>query len=226
MIVDLHFHTEIQTSGYLRAEDLLAYIDETDLVAQARSQGIEAICLTEHDRAWPRSAVRIATEQTGFLFLSGMEVSTNYAEYGHVLTYGLTGYVGGIYDVVKLRLVAEREGAALVVAHPFREHLSPYRIEPPTTVADALSWPIFQLVDGIECHNGSTKAKENELAAEVCRQLGKPATGGSDAHRGMGVGAAVTLFERELRNEADLVAEIKAGRCRPALWRNGAYVPV
>jgi hypothetical protein len=45
-------------------------------------------------------------------------------------------------------------------------------------------------------------------------KLGLPGTGGSDAHQVHEIGACLTLFENEVRNEEDLIREIRAGRIR------------
>ena len=49
----------------------------------------------------------------------------------------------------------------------------------------------------------------------MSRLTGFRATGGSDAHAVQEVGLCATLFDRPIRSEADLVAEIRAGRFRP-----------
>jgi len=42
--------------------------------------------------------------------------------------------------------------------------------------------------------------------------LGLPGTGGSDAHQVYEIGMCLTLFENEVKNEEDLIREIRAGR--------------
>ena len=50
------------------------------------------------------------------------------------------------------------------------------------------------------------------MAHKVAEKLNLPGTGGSDAHRIDEVGKWITIFEKEIRNEAELVEELHAGR--------------
>ncbi|MBI2861873.1 MAG: PHP domain-containing protein, partial [Chloroflexi bacterium] len=86
MIIDLHVHTPMgEGGGSLRSSDLIGYLERTNFVPHARAIGLDGVCLTEHDFVWPQEAIEAATKRFDFLFLRGMEVSTDYAPYGHVL---------------------------------------------------------------------------------------------------------------------------------------------
>ncbi len=223
MIVDLHYHTCVP--GPLRPRELLEYDRRNGLVYTARLRRVDAICLTEHDTVWQKEAVRALTEEHGLLVLRGMEVSTNYADFGHVLVYGLSRYISGIWDVKKLAHVVEQEGGAMFVAHPFREVYA-WGGESwiaSLTVQEASEMPIFELVHGIEVLNGATHAHDNEFAQDVCRNLGLPGTGGSDAHSTVGLGACATVFENPITSEEDLVRELRAGNFRPAVRKEGSF---
>ena len=50
------------------------------------------------------------------------------------------------------------------------------------------------------------------MARKVAEKLGLPGTGGSDAHRIDEVGNWLTVFEKDIHNEHDLVEELHAGR--------------
>ena len=52
------------------------------------------------------------------------------------------------------------------------------------------------------------------MARKVAEKLGLPGTAGSDAHRVDEIGAAVTVFENDIRSEIQLVEELHAGRFR------------
>ncbi|MDP2662467.1 MAG: PHP domain-containing protein [Dehalococcoidia bacterium] len=223
MIVDLHYHTCVP--GPLRPRELLEYDRRNGLVYTARLRGVDAICLTEHDKVWEKDAVRALTEEHGLLVLRGMEVSTNYAEFGHVLVYGLSRYISGIWDIKKLAHVVEQEGGAMFVAHPFREVYSwdGKNWISLLTVQEASEMPIFQMVQGMEVYNGATQANANEFAMEVCQHLGLLGTGGSDAHSTVGVGACATIFDNPIKSEEDLVRELRAGNFRPAIRKDGSF---
>lgn len=223
MIIDLHFHTCVP--GYLRPRELLDFDRRNGLVRQARLRGLHGICLTEHDKVWEKEALRALAEEHGFLVFRGVEVSTNYAEFGHVLVYGLDRYISGIWDVEKLAQVVEGEGGVMFVAHPFREVYSwgNEALLPTLTLPEACQMPIFQVVHGMEVFNGATRHQANEFALEVCRTLDLKGTGGSDAHSPVGVGSCATIFQNPIRCEEDLVRELRAGRFRAAVRRDGAF---
>jgi hypothetical protein len=71
--------------------------------------------------------------------------------------------------------------------------------------------PVFQLVDAIEALNGANTPRENLFALRVARVLGKPVTGGSDAHSRAGIGFYCTVFQTELQTPGDMLRELRAG---------------
>ena len=228
MIIDMHYHTEVTSNGQLRTEDLLAYAKRTRLIERAREKGLDAICLTEHDRIWPLEAVQALREQYAFPVFRGMEVSTNYAAYGHVLVYGMETYIGGMWYVEKLQRYVQEANGVMFVAHPFRELLT-WSFNPNhkiVTVEEGCAWPVFKMVHGMEVYNGGTVDKENEMALEVCRRLNLLALGGSDAHSVIGVGACVSIFEKEISTQEQLLEELRTGRFQAGVYRRGQFVPV
>lgn len=223
MIIDLHYHTSVP--GPLRPKALLEYDRLNALIYMAKQRGLDAISLTEHDRVWEKDAARILTEEHGILVLRGMEVSTNYAEFGHVLVYGLDQYVSGMWDIEKLARIVEIEGAIMFVAHPFREthYWTESGLIPRLTIEEACRMPVLQRVDGIEVYNGGTRQKENEFALEVCHCLGMKGIGGSDAHSTLGVGNCATVFKNRVRDEEDLVRELRRGDYNAVTCSNGSF---
>lgn len=209
----------------MRGHDLLDYNRRNALVYQARQRGLDAICLTENDKMWSKDAVRALTEEHGLVTLRGMEVSTSYADFGHVLVYGIERYFGGMWDVERLARVVEAEGGVMFVAHPFREVYTWGKggLTASLTVAEACRMPIFHVVQGIEVLNGATRQQANEFAREVCRTLDMKGIGGSDAHYSLGVGSCATVFAKPVLDEEDLVRELKAGQFRPVAWQEGAF---
>ena len=212
--------------GALRTRDLLDYNRRNALTYKALQRGLDAICLTEHDKVWDKEAVGALTEEHGLLIVRGVEVSTNYAEFGHILVYGVDRYMSGMWDVERLARLVEQEGGAMFVAHPFREVYS-WRNGgwvPTMSLAEASQMPIFQIVQGMEVLNGATRPMANEFALEVCRSLGMKGIGGSDAHSTLGVGSCATIFANSIRHEEDLVRELRAGRFRPVLRKDGTFL--
>ena len=139
----------------------------------------------------------------------------------------MRSYVEGMHTIAGLRKAADRAGAVLVSAHPFRNLfnsnpngvnlLYPDVRHRPETPRDAATHPLFSIVDEIEVANGGTKDGENALALEVARELGLKGTGGSDAHSPHGLGRCVTVFDGEVRNESDLIDALRARAFSPAV---------
>ena len=67
-------------------------------------------------------------------------------------------------------------------------------------------------MDAVEVLNCKVTDRENELARGVADRLGLLAVAGSDAHRLDEVGQCLTILERTIRSERELVEELRAGR--------------
>ncbi|MEX1253567.1 MAG: CehA/McbA family metallohydrolase [Dehalococcoidia bacterium] len=207
-IIDMHLHT---TRG---ASD--SGLSPDDLAVEARRRGLTAVHISEHDRLWERFTLEAyRKENSDLLVANGMEVST---DMGHILALGLREYVGGIRHLQTLRKVADEHGAFLIVAHPFRHYFDPVYFrrqgkEPFTmTPEQAAKLPVFQFVNAIEVANGANTVRENVFALRVAQTLGKPGTGGSDAHSTQGIGFYCTVFEHDCQSQDELLAELHAGR--------------
>ncbi len=210
-IVDMHLHT---TRG---ASDSM--LDPEELISEAERIGLTGVNITEHDRmweAWDLAPFRKA--HAGVFVSNGMEVST---DMGHILAVGLRGYESGIRRLERLREVADEQGAFLIVAHPFRHYFDPVHFkrqgkEPFTmTAEEAARLPVFQLVDAIEVLNGCNTPRENYFALQVAKNLGKPGTGGSDAHSNQGIGYFSAEFEEAVTGPEHFLDLLHAGRFCP-----------
>ncbi len=215
-IIDMHLHTLRGASDSM--------LDPDDLIAEALRVGLSGVNITEHDRMWESWDLSPFRKKHSNIFVSnGMEVST---DMGHILAIGLKGYAPGIRRLEKLREVANEQGAFLVVAHPFRHFFDPVHFkregkEPfNLTPEEAAKLPVFQLVDGIEVLNGCNTPRENYFALQVAKALGKPGTGGSDAHSTQGIGYFAAVFEEELTSQEHMVEQMHKGRFYPGRGLN------
>lgn len=222
MLIDLHAHT------YPKSDDSFVSVDE--LVDAARRCGMDGICLTEHDEFWPVDTARELTRRHGILVLPGSEINT---DAGHVLAFGLHQYKFGMHKPSFLREEADRHGAVLIAAHPYRRRFLAEPGQDPEVRADmlhrALDDDMFRFFDAVESRNGRGKESENHFAEDLRQGLRLPGTGGSDTHDLKQMGTAATLFERRIASLEDLIEELKAGRMRavdltvtaPATTRRG-----
>lgn len=207
MLIDLHAHT------YPKSDDSFVSVDE--LVDSARQSGLDGICLTEHDEFWPVDTARELTRRHGILVFPGSEINT---DAGHVLVFGLHGYKFGMHKPTFLREEADRHGAVLIAAHPYRRRFLSGPGEDPAVRSEmmqrALDEEVFRLFDAVESRNGRGKETENRFAEDLRAALELPGTGGSDTHSLNQMGTAATLFERRIESLEELIAELKAGRMR------------
>lgn len=210
-IIDMHLHT---TKG---ASDSM--LDPDALIAEARRVGLTGVNITEHDRMWESwDLAPFRKKHEGIWVSNGMEVST---DMGHILAIGLKGYAPGIRRLEKLREVADEQGAFLVVAHPFRHFFDPVHFKREgkkpfdLTPEQASRLPVFQLVDGIEVLNGCNTPRENYFALQVAKTMGKPGTGGSDAHSTQGIGYFAAVFEEDIEGPEHMLRLMHAGRFHP-----------
>lgn len=212
-IVDMHIHTTNGASdSQLRPEEMAEIAKEINLTG---------VNVTEHDRVWDKHTADAFRRDHPHLFLSpAMEVST---DLGHILAVGLKEYVPGIRRAEELRRVADQTGAFIIVAHPFRHFFDPVtftrhgRQPPELTVENMMKWPVFEVVHAIEVLNGANTMRENYFALQVAHALGKPGTGGSDAHSRSGVAYYCTRFEKRLESVEEMLAELHAGRVTPTM---------
>jgi PHP family Zn ribbon phosphoesterase len=100
----------------------------------------------------------------------------------------------------------------MIAAHPFRGFKTFGIGQLQMTVEQACRRRGLEFVDAVEIENGKLSADENDMARKVAEKLGLPGIGGSDAHRVDEVGKTLTVFEKEIRNERELVQELHAGR--------------
>ena len=207
MLIDLHAHT------YPKSDD--SFVSADELVDAARQCGMDGICLTEHDDFWPLAAAQELSRRHGILVLPGAEINT---DAGHVLVFGLDEYKFGMHKPGFLREEANRHGAVLVAAHPYRRRFLADPGEDPAARSEmlkrALNDEMLRLFDAVESRNGRGKDSENLFSDDLRDGLGLPGTGGSDTHYLRQMGTAATLFERRVASLDDLVVELKAGRMR------------
>lgn len=201
MRVDLHIHTSPRSP--------CSSIDPYELVREAGRLGLEGICLTEHQVLWAPEEVEALASKQGIKIFRGNEITTNQ---GDMLVFGLEENIRGVMAIQDLRKKVEAAGALIIAAHPFRGFKLFGVGQLNLDMERAAKRKAFQYTDAIEVRNGKLSDGENELAGQVAAYLGMPGTAGSDAHNLDEVGRWITVFEREIHNERELIVELRAGR--------------
>jgi len=201
MRIDLHIHT--------RPRSPCSAIDPADLLREARRAGLDGLCLTEHQNRWNEGELRALAGDAGIQIFQGNEITTNQ---GDVLVFGYAQDVRGVVPIQDLHGDVKAGGGLMIAAHPFRGFLLFGITQLRMDVQQASHRAIFQYVDGLEIFNCKLTDPENQMARQVAERLGLLGVAGSDAHRLDEVGRCVTILEREVRNEQELIVELRAGR--------------
>lgn len=210
MNIDLHLHTNLGSS--------CSYMGPDQLIEKAKSVGLNGVCLTDHDHIWSEDAIDRLQEKHDFLVIGGSEINT---DEGEVLVFGLHQPVLNVYRVEELRSMVDECEGFMILAHPFRyevplvaeyQNSNSLTSQELTRSLNLISKrSIFQRVDTLEVINGRSSRLEKKFTALVAEHLHFKGTGGSDAHAVMGVGSCYTVFEEEIRNERDLINQLKEG---------------
>jgi len=201
MRIDLHIHTSPRSA--------CSYIDPLELIKEAQRLNLDGICLTEHQVLWDSGDVAELAREGGIKIFRGNEFTTNQ---GDILVFGLYKDIKELLMIQELREEVKSAGGFMIAAHPFRGFKTFGIGQLQMTVEHACKRKVLEFVDAIEVGNGKLSPDENDMARKVSEKLDLPGTGGSDAHRVDDVGKWLTVFEKEIQDENQLVAELHAGR--------------
>lgn len=209
MLIDLHAHTAPRSNCSTTTLE--------ELVAAARSRGLDALCITEHDVRWPDDELADASRLLDFVVIPGVELTT---DVGHVLAFGPLEkplWMGYRFD--ELVAETERTGTALVLPHPVRRTAGERAVlggRTPPTPEEVAAMPQWNAVHAIEVASTQTTAREQALTAAALEVAPRPAVGASDAHGPGLAGAHATSVDGRILTAAALAAEIRAGHVAPA----------
>ena len=206
MILDLHVHSAYSLDSPTAIETYARRLAEL-----REGHRLDGFVLMEHNRLLTPADCDLAAlgRQYGLVIMAGIEADTHW---GHMLVFGLPpDEWRGIRENGERKQEplgfcarAAAAGAVVVPAHPFRGWLG---------VRDkVVALPGVTAIEGL---NGGNSDEDNRAALDLAAAQGLTVTGGSDAHFPAELAQAVTEFERDVTDLAGLVAEIKAGRCRP-----------
>ena len=201
MRIDLHIHTSPRSA--------CSYLDPLELIQEARRLKLDGICLTEHQVLWDIDDVEELAREGGIRIFRGNEFTTNQ---GDILVFGLYKDIKELLMIQELRDEVKTAGGFMIAAHPFRGFKTFGIGQLQMTVEQACKRKVLEFVDAVEVGNGKLSPDENDMARKVAEKLDLPGTGGSDAHRVDEVGNWLTVFEKDIRNERELVEEFHAGR--------------
>jgi hypothetical protein len=194
MLIDLHVHSTCSPCSVQKPSEILG---------NARSLGLDAVCITDHDTMSILTQCREGFQPDGLLVIVGMEYTTDQGDY---LIFGNVGALPhGLSAEVLLPAVRELGGAA-ISAHPCRT----WRPADPIIFDQGLC-------SIAEARNGRNTDDENGQARRLIETHGMIAVAGSDAHSMEELGRCPTRFTVPVNSVEDLVDALNRGRCRPSL---------
>lgn len=209
MLIDLHAHTSPRSNCSRTTLE--------ELVDTARSRGLDALCITEHDVRWPADELADASRLLDFPLIPGVELTT---DVGHVLAFGpLEKPLWMGYSLAELVEECERSDTALVLPHPLRRYAGERAVKggrTPPTAEEIVALPQWDLVHAIEAASTQTTSLEHTLTAAALAVRPRPAVGASDAHGPGLAGSYCTEVDGPVRTAEDLADRIRAGHVRPA----------
>lgn len=219
--IDMHNHTSLGSFDSL--------IPPQALVERMVQAGLDGAVVTEHTVAWPDERVTRLRNESGLFVVAAREWET---EFGHILVLGANS-IRQARSAYELRQAVLAVGGLMILAHPFRFFPGANNLlfgDVPNagglTAEQLAEHPVFALVDEIEVLNNWCLERENRLALEVARVLGMRGVGGSDSHHVDEIGRCVTVFQRPLKTDDDLLQELRARRFHAARRQpDGQYVP-
>ncbi|MBI5526313.1 MAG: PHP domain-containing protein [Deltaproteobacteria bacterium] len=203
MLIDLHAHST-------NTKD--CFFDPHDVIQNGKKAGLDGCAFADTDFHEDFEELKSFGKENGMAVLFGREVCTSG---GHLVAFApdyrslssLPWESGS--EPPKPEDVIEhinKIGGAVVAAHPYcREHEH--------NMGDG----IFSLkgLAAIESENAARGKMTNDLAAEAAFSMQLPCCGGSDAKQTIEqIGAAATLFKKDVASETELIAELKAA----AFW--------
>lgn len=202
MLVDMHLHALPHSAD--------SFLTLAQIVTQARSRGLDAVCLTDHDSIGGWEAAAAYSREVGFPIFLGVEY---FSLQGDITAWG----IGSIPDRrVEAQAFIDQVNAAggfCCACHPFRNNNR------------GLAAHLGQVtgLHGVEVFNGSTSPEANQTALDWCRELGLQPVGASDAHVAGQVGKYATWLPERVETTEDFVSLLRTRPVRPAVWTGSGY---
>ena len=202
--VELHAHSALSYDGRDPVEDLLA---------RARTAGLDALAVTDHDEIDASlEAVALAPDYD-LVGIPGMEISS---AAGHVLALGVEELIPAQLPFDETLDRIRSAGGIAIVPHPFQSSRH--------GVARHISRDQLASADAIEVYNSRLlTGLANRKAERFAEARGIPMTAGSDAHIAEMVARAVTEVDTDDRSVDAILDAIRAGETsvvgRRTPWR-------
>jgi predicted metal-dependent phosphoesterase TrpH len=189
MLIDLHCHTNRYSA--------CSSLTPEQLIDGAGRAGLDAVCLTEHDRLWTTDNIRRLAASNGVRVFRGVEITT---EIGHILAFGLNELPAGLHLARSVVAAVRAAGGLVAIAHPVRSGQ-------PTVSRHAMA----EMFDMVEILNGSDGEAQNQSAEALSGLVRLPGIAGSDCHTPSEIGTVATVLPDAVKDEHELVDVLRMG---------------
>lgn len=174
---------------------------------RARSIGLDAVCVTDHDGIEGAQIAFELGKRLEFPVFRGLEV---YTELGDILVFGVyddtLSWMTTIDEIIES---CRKNGAIAIPAH-----ISKTNVSLTDEARQKTAGYMLRQVTAVETHNGGSTPEENRRALEIAREYSLPGIGGSDAHHEFQIGRCLTVFKNPVLSERELIEAVKLGLCR------------
>ncbi len=201
MLIDTHMHELTYSKD--------SFLRLGDMVRIAKSKGLDAICITDHDSMGLKEYAAEYAEKSGFPIFVGIEY---YSLQGDIVAFGIEDYPRERVPAQEFIDIVKAQGGVCFAAHPFRNNNR--------GLGENLR--LVRGLDGLEVLNGSTSIEACIRAAEYAQELGLFTLGSSDCHVPEKVGVCATYFPQDVETMEEFLAEFRRGRMRPAYYTQRA----
>lgn len=206
MKIDFHIHTSYSYDGISSPREV---------VDAAIEQGLDAICITDHDQIQGAvEALKYAFTKP-ILIIPGLEVTT---KDGDVLAINTKKKItSGLSSKETIKRIRKQGGIA-VIAHPFAWPYNFWRAKREvrryfefnslveTSENGSLS---FDGINGIEVLNAAAYEWANQRALNFAQKYNLPFTAGSDAHLADFVGKAYVELDKDDLTSEEIIQDIE-----------------
>ena len=206
MLIDMHSHTVASDDSKATAEQYMKWI----LYLRGCGHQIDGVVFTEHRQFDFNIDYQELSSRYEVMILKAAELDT---DIGHMLVYGVNRDLTSKFDFTDVHMdglsllrYAKSVGAIAVPAHPGRKRIGLFDHDH--------SGPILEELEVLEVLNGGSAAEENHKAFQMMLGHDWKGIGGSDAHLTSAIGRCLTLFDACVKNEQDLVVQLRIGNYR------------
>jgi predicted metal-dependent phosphoesterase TrpH len=195
--------------------DMHVKVLNEQVITRAKRCGLDVLVYAPHFRRWPtirERAERFSDDE--LLIVPARELFTGtWRTRKHLLALGLSAPIPDFLTLEGTVAELRRQTAIIAVPHPEFLNVSLDRDE--ITQRE-------DVVATVETHNAKLLPQQNRRCRDVATHVENPVFGSSYAHIPSTVGEVWTRFERDMDEEADLLAALRDGDPRRVMRRSGA----